>query len=41
MQFCALTGIRPMLERFSFKDVEKAYECMISGKARFRAVIEY
>ncbi len=41
MKYCALTGIRPMLERFPFKDVEKAYECMISGKARFRAVIEY
>lgn len=41
MNFCALTGIRPMLERFAFKDVEKAYERMMSGKARFRAVIEY
>ncbi len=41
MNFCALTGIRPMLERFSFNDVEKAYELMMSGKARFRAVIEY
>ena len=41
MQFCALTGIRPMLERFPFKDVEKAYERMMSGKARFRAVIEF
>ncbi len=41
MNFCAITGIRPMLERFKFKDVEKAYELMMSGKARFRAVIEY
>ncbi len=41
MNFCAITGIRPMLERFSFKDVEKAYELMMSGKARFRSVIEY
>jgi len=41
MNFCALTGIRPMLERFEFKDIEKAYELMMSGKARFRAVIEY
>ncbi len=41
MQFCALSGIRPMIERFPFNDVEKAYERMISGKARFRAVLEF
>lgn len=41
MEFCALTGIRPMLEKFPFKDVAKAYELMMSGKARFRAVLEY
>jgi D-arabinose 1-dehydrogenase-like Zn-dependent alcohol dehydrogenase len=41
MQFCAASGIRPMIERFPFKDVEAAYQRMISGKARFRAVLEF
>ena len=41
LQFCAASGIRPMIERFPFKNVEAAYERMISGKARFRAVLEF
>ena len=41
MEFCAQTGIRPMIERFPFKDVSAAYERMMSGKARFRAVLEF
>ncbi len=41
MQFCAQTGIRPMIERFPLKDVSAAYEHMMSGKARFRAVLEF
>lgn len=41
MQFAALTGIKPMVERFPFKDVAQAYEHMMSGKARFRAVLEF
>lgn len=41
MQFCAQTGIRPMIECFPFKDAAAAYERMMSGKARFRAVLEF
>jgi D-arabinose 1-dehydrogenase-like Zn-dependent alcohol dehydrogenase len=41
MAFAAQTGIKPMIERFSFDKVSEAYERMMSGKARFRAVIEF
>jgi D-arabinose 1-dehydrogenase-like Zn-dependent alcohol dehydrogenase len=40
MKFAALTGIRPLIERFSLDNAEDAYKRMMSGKARFRAVIE-
>lgn len=40
MNFCALTGIRPMIEIFPFDKAAEAYERMMSGKARFRVVIE-
>lgn len=40
MEFAALTGIKPMIEKFKLKDATAAYERMISGKARFRVVIE-
>lgn len=40
LRFSALHGIRPMIEVFALKDAEKAYEHMMSGKARFRAVLE-
>lgn len=39
MQFSALTGVRPMIERFPLAKAAEAYERMISGKARFRVVI--
>jgi D-arabinose 1-dehydrogenase-like Zn-dependent alcohol dehydrogenase len=39
MQFSALTGVRPMIERFPLQKAAEAYERMISGKARFRVVI--
>jgi D-arabinose 1-dehydrogenase-like Zn-dependent alcohol dehydrogenase len=41
LEFAALSGVRPQIERFPFKKVSEAYERMISGKARFRAVIEF
>jgi D-arabinose 1-dehydrogenase-like Zn-dependent alcohol dehydrogenase len=41
LEFAALTGVRPLVERFPFKNVNEAYERMMSGKARFRAVIEF
>jgi propanol-preferring alcohol dehydrogenase len=39
MKFCALTGIRPMIEKFSLDKAPEAYDQMISNRARFRAVI--
>lgn len=40
LKFAALTGIRPIIEKFPFEKAGDAYERMMSGKARFRAVIE-
>jgi D-arabinose 1-dehydrogenase-like Zn-dependent alcohol dehydrogenase len=39
LQFCARTGIRPMVETFPLGQASAAYERMLSGKARFRAVL--
>ncbi len=37
--FSARTGVRPMNEFFPLERVTEAYDHMISGKARFRAVL--
>ncbi len=39
MQFSALTGVRPMIERYPLEKAAEAYEQMISGRARFRVVL--
>jgi D-arabinose 1-dehydrogenase-like Zn-dependent alcohol dehydrogenase len=39
MQFSALSGVRPMIEKFPLEKVAEAYRQMISGKARFRVVL--
>lgn len=39
LNFAAQFGIKPMVETFPLKDAEKAYERMMSNKARFRVVI--
>ncbi|HLY20382.1 MAG TPA: alcohol dehydrogenase [Bryobacteraceae bacterium] len=39
LNFCALTGIRPMIEQFALEDAAKGYERMITNKVRFRAVL--
>ena len=39
LDFCALTGIRPMVETFPLEQAAVAYDRMISGKARFRVVL--
>jgi D-arabinose 1-dehydrogenase-like Zn-dependent alcohol dehydrogenase len=39
LNFCALTGVRPMIEEFSLADAAKGYERMMSAKVRFRAVL--
>jgi D-arabinose 1-dehydrogenase-like Zn-dependent alcohol dehydrogenase len=37
--FTKLHGVKCMVERFPLKDAQKAYEHMMSGKARFRSVL--
>lgn len=39
LNFSALSGIRPMIERYPLEKAAEAYEQMISGKARFRVVL--
>ncbi|HEU5201562.1 MAG TPA: alcohol dehydrogenase [Nitrospira sp.] len=39
LNFCALTGIRPMVETFPLEQAAIAYDRMLSGKARFRVVL--
>jgi alcohol dehydrogenase/propanol-preferring alcohol dehydrogenase len=41
MNFAALTGIKPMLEKYPFDKVSDAYQRMMSGAARFRVVLEF
>jgi D-arabinose 1-dehydrogenase-like Zn-dependent alcohol dehydrogenase len=40
LKFSALTGVRSMNEVYPLEKVAEAYERMISGKARFRAVLK-
>jgi D-arabinose 1-dehydrogenase-like Zn-dependent alcohol dehydrogenase len=40
MAFAARHGVRPMIERFPLDRAREAYDAMMSGKVRFRAVIE-
>jgi D-arabinose 1-dehydrogenase-like Zn-dependent alcohol dehydrogenase len=39
LAFSVLTGVRPMTEVFPLERAAEAYERMLSGKARFRAVL--
>jgi len=39
MQFSALSGVRPMIEKYPLEKVAEAYDQMISGRARFRVVL--
>lgn len=39
LNFCVLTGIRPMIEKFPIDQVQEAYDKMLSEKARFRVVL--
>ena len=39
LKFCALTGIRPMIETLPLEQAAAGYERMLSGKARFRVVL--
>lgn len=39
LKFAALSGVRPMIERFPLARAAEAYDRMMSGKARFRVVL--
>jgi len=39
LNFCALTGIRPLIEPFPLEQAAEAYDRMLSGKARCRVVL--
>src|SRR2546421_27076 len=39
LEFSALSGVHPMIEKFPLSRVAEAYEQMHSGKVRFRAVL--
>jgi D-arabinose 1-dehydrogenase-like Zn-dependent alcohol dehydrogenase len=39
LAFSALSGVRPMIERYPLEKAAEAYDQMISGRARFRAVL--
>lgn len=40
LRFCAITGVRPMIETFPLLEAAAAYDRMMSGKARFRVVLK-
>jgi propanol-preferring alcohol dehydrogenase len=39
LSFCALTGVRPMIEEFPLADAPRAFERMLANQVRFRAVL--
>jgi D-arabinose 1-dehydrogenase-like Zn-dependent alcohol dehydrogenase len=39
LNFCVLTGVRPMIETYPLEKTEEAYARMLSGKAEFRVVL--
>src|SRR5208282_5802051 len=39
MQFSALSGVRPMIEKYPLEKAAEAYDQMMSGRARFRVVL--
>ena len=39
LEFSALSGVRPMIERYPLEKAADAYQQMISGEARFRVVL--
>jgi D-arabinose 1-dehydrogenase-like Zn-dependent alcohol dehydrogenase len=40
LRFSEITGVVPMIEKYSLERAAEAYDRMMSGKARFRVVIE-
>jgi D-arabinose 1-dehydrogenase-like Zn-dependent alcohol dehydrogenase len=39
LNFSAMTGVRPMIEKFPLEKAAEAYDHMMSGKVKFRAVL--
>jgi D-arabinose 1-dehydrogenase-like Zn-dependent alcohol dehydrogenase len=39
LEFSALSGVRPMIEKFPLEKAAEGYAHMMSGKARFRVVL--
>lgn len=39
IQFATVSGVKCRVEKFSLDEAQKAYDHMMSGKARFRAVL--
>lgn len=39
MNFSALSGVRPMIEKFPLEKAAEAYDQMLSGRVRFRSVL--
>jgi D-arabinose 1-dehydrogenase-like Zn-dependent alcohol dehydrogenase len=39
MNFCASTGVRPMIEEFPLEEAAHAYQRMLTNQVRFRAVV--
>jgi D-arabinose 1-dehydrogenase-like Zn-dependent alcohol dehydrogenase len=39
LRFSSLSGVRPMIEKFPLAQAAQAYDRMMSGKTRFRAVL--
>jgi len=39
LEFSALSGVRPMIERYPLEKAAEGYQQMLSGKARFRVVL--
>jgi D-arabinose 1-dehydrogenase-like Zn-dependent alcohol dehydrogenase len=39
MEFSALSGVRPMIEKYPLEKAAEAYDQMLSGRVRFRAVL--
>jgi len=40
LEFAALTGVRPLIEKFPFSKAQEAFDRMSSTKAQFRVVLE-
>jgi len=39
LNFAALVGVRPMIEKFPLEKTKEAYDRMASGHAQFRVVL--